>query len=193
MKTESTFRNMALALGTICLVCSLLLGVVYSVTKDPIAAAEVAKVNEAIAKVVPSFDNVPSEEVLQIDGCDVYVARKGGRPVGYAVKVFSSGFGGQIQMMVGFTAEGTIHNTSVISHSETPGLGAKIAQEGDQAAAPRAQIVGKNPASTKLSVKADGGDIDAITASTITSRAFLKGVETAYGVFLKIERDERKQ
>lgn len=96
-------------------------------------------------------------------------------------------------MMVGFTAEGTIHNTSVISHSETPGLGAKIAQEGDQAAAPRAQIVGKNPASTKLSVKADGGDIDAITASTITSRAFLKGVETAYGVFLKIERDERKQ
>ena len=193
MKTESTFRNMALALGTICLVCSLLLGVVYSVTKDPISAAEVAKVNAAIAQVVPSFDNVPSEDVLKIDGCDVYVARKGGNPVGYAVKVFSSGFGGQIQMMVGFETDGTIHNTSVISHSETPGLGAKIAQDGEQAAAPRAQIVGKNPSSTKLSVKADGGDIDAITASTITSRAFLKGVETAYEVFLKIGTDEQKQ
>ncbi len=187
MKAESTFRNMALALGTICLVCALLLGSAYSVTKEPIAAAEVAKVNAAIAKVVPSFDNVPSEEVLQIADCDVYVARKGGEPVGYAVKVFTSGFGGQIQMMVGFTADGIIYNTSIISHSETPGLGAKIAQDAEgQVAPPRARIVGKNPATTRLAVRADGGDIDAITASTITSRAFLKGVESAYGVFKKI-------
>lgn len=172
--------------------CSLLLGSVYAVTKAPIDQAGVAKVNAAISQVVPAFDNVPSEEVIETDGSEVYVAKQAGQTVGYAVKVAAAGFGGQIQMMVGFLPDGTIYNTSVISHSETPGLGAKIAGNGQQAP-PRAQIVGKNPATTRIAVKKDGGDIDAITASTITSRAFLKGVETAYDVFLKIRSDEQEQ
>lgn len=193
MSKESNFKNMAVVLGAICLVCSLLLGSVYAVTKAPIEQSGVAKVNAAIAQVVPAFDNVPSEEMIEVGGSEVYVAKKAGETVGYAIKVFSAGFGGQIQMMVGFQPDGTIYNTSVISHSETPGLGAKIAGNDGQAAPPRAQIVGKNPATTKIAVKKDGGDIDAITASTITSRAFLKGVGLAYEVFLKIKSNEQEQ
>ncbi|MBQ0024252.1 MAG: RnfABCDGE type electron transport complex subunit G [Bacteroidales bacterium] len=174
---------MVLSLTLICLVCSALLGVVYSVTKAPIDAVEVAKVNDAIAAVTPAFDNVPSEEMFKVEESEVYPAKQGGEIVGYAIKVKSSGFGGALQMMVGFTADGTIYNTSIISHSETPGLGAKIS---DENIAPRALVKGRNPENTNLTVSKDGGDIDAITASTITSRAFLKGVNAAYEIFRQV-------
>ena len=182
MAKPSTFGNMVLSLSLICLVCALLLAVVYSVTAGPIARTELEKVNGAIAAVVPEFDNIPSEELLQVDDSYVYPARKEGEIIGYAVRVKSSGFGGPIQMMVGFTPDGTVYNTSVISHSETPGLGAKIT---DLNSNPRAGIKGKNPGVNNITVKKDGGEIDAITASTITSRAFLKGVSAAYEVFKK--------
>jgi electron transport complex protein RnfG len=180
MATKSTFGNMVLVLSGICLVCSALLGTVYAVTKAPIEASELAKVNAAIAAVTPAFDNVPSEDVRTDGAAQIYTSRNGGEVVGYAIKVGVGGFGGTIQMMVGFTPDGTIYNTSVISHSETPGLGAKIV---DENCAPRMQVKGKNPATSNLTVSKDGGDIDAITASTITSRAFLKGVNIAYEVF----------
>lgn len=180
MAAKSTFGNMVLVLSGICLVCSALLGTVYAVTKAPIAASEVQKVNAAIAAVTPSFDNVPSEAVRDVEGGQIYTATNGGEPVGYAIKVSVGGFGGPLQLMVGFTPDGTVYNTSVISHAETPGLGAKLT---DENIAPRQQVKGKNPETNNLSVKKDGGEIDAITASTITSRAFLKGVNAAYEVF----------
>ena len=180
MAAKSTFGNMVLVLSGICLVCSALLGTVYAVTKAPIEASELQKVNAAIAAVVPSFDNVPSEAAQTVEGGQIYTATKDGEEVGYAIKVSVGGFGGPLQMMVGFTPDGTVYNTSVISHSETPGLGAKIVDENCN---PRAQVKGKNPSANKLSVSKDGGEIDAITASTITSRAFLKGVNAAYEVF----------
>ena len=179
MATKSTFGNMVLVLAGICLVCSALLGTVYAVTKAPIEASNLAKVNAAIAAVTPAFDNVPSEDVQKVDGGEIYTSRMGDEVVGYAVKVSTTGFGGTLTIMVGFAPDGTIYNTSVISHSETPGLGAKIV---DENCAPRTQVKGKNPASP-LSVSKDGGEIDAITASTITSRAFLKAVNAAYEVF----------
>lgn len=184
MARESTFGNMVLSLTIICLVCAALLGVVYSVTAEPIAQTEVAKVNNAIAAVAPEFDNFPSEDVARYGESEVYTAKMGENVVGYAIKVKTSGFGGPLQMMVGFTPEGEIYNTSIISCAETPGLGAKITDENIQ---PRVQVVGKNPSVDKISVKKDGGDIDAITASTITSRAFLKGVNAAYEVFQQIK------
>ena len=180
MARPSTFGNMVLSLSLICMVCALLLAVVYSVTAGPIAATELKKVNGAIAAVVPEFDNTPSDEVMKIGDSEVYPATKEGVITGYAVRVKSSGFSGPIQMMVGFTPDGTVYNTSVISHSETPGLGAKISEESSR---PRAQIKGRNPAVNNISVSNDGGEIDAITASTITSRAFLKGVAQAYEIF----------
>ena len=182
MAAKSTFGNMVLALGAVCLVCSALLGTVYAVTKAPIEASELQKVNAAIAAVTPAFDNVPSEAVQAVEGGEIYTATNGGETVGYAIKVNTGGFGGPLTLMVGFTPDGTIYNTSVVSHSETPGLGAKIV---DENIAPRVQVKGKSPATNNLSVKKDGGEIDAITASTITSRAFLKGVNAAYEVFQK--------
>ena len=187
MAKESSFKNMVITLSVICLVCSALLGVVYSVTKAPIEAAELAKINNAIKAVVPECDNNPSEEMIEVEGSVVYPAKVNGNIVGYAIKVKASGFGGPIQMMVGFNADGTIYNTSVISHAETPGLGAKITGE----IPTRTQIVGKNPASSNLTVTKDGGEIDAITASTITSRAFLKGVEAAYKVFVELQKQQQ--
>ena len=171
---------MVLALGAVCLVCSALLGTVYAVTKAPIEASELQKVNAAIAAVTPAFDNVPSEAVQAVEGGEIYTATHGGQTVGYAIKVTTGGFGGPLTLMVGFTPDGTVYNTSVVSHAETPGLGAKLV---DENVAPREQVKGKNPAVNKLSVRKDGGEIDAITASTITSRAFLKGVNAAYEVF----------
>ena len=172
---------MVLVLSGICLVCSALLGTVYAVTKAPIEASELAKVNAAISAVTPAFDNIPSEDVRTLDdGAQIYTSRMGGQVVGYAIKVSTSGFGGPLTIMVGFTPDGTVYNTSVISHSETPGLGAKLV---DENCAPRVQVKGKNPSTNKISVTKDGGEIDAITASTITSRAFLKGVNAAYEVF----------
>lgn len=188
MAKKSSFGNMVVMLTAICIVCSAVLGLVYTVTAEPIAAVEAAKINNAIAAVTPEFDNVPAKEVFTIDQDgvkgEVYPAKKGDQIVGYAIKVKSGGFGGPIQMMVGFTTDGTIYNTSVISHAETPGLGAKLS---DDAIPTRTQLKGLNPASSKISVKKDGGDIDAITASTISSRAFLKGVELAYNVFLCVQ------
>ena len=189
MASKSSFKNMVVVLTAICLIASALLAVVYNVTAEPIAKAEVAKVNAAISAVVPEFDNVPSEEVFEIeDGAKVskvYPAKKGGEIVGYAVEVKSGGFGGPIQIMVGFTPDGIIYNTSIVAASnETPGLGAKILDENIPI---RVQMKNLNPATTPLVVKNDGGSIDAITASTITSRGFLKGVEAAYGVFQKIQ------
>ena len=181
MAKKSTFGNMVLVLSGICLVCSALLGTVYAVTKAPIEASELAKVNAAISAVTPAFDSIPSEDVRTLDdGAQIYTSRMGGQVVGYAIKVSTSGFGGPLTIMVGFTPDGTVYNTSVISHSETPGLGAKLV---DENCAPRVQVKGKNPSTNKITVTKDGGEIDAITASTITSRAFLKGVNAAYEVF----------
>ena len=176
----STFGNMVLALTVICLVCAALLGLVQHVTAGPIARTDQQKENAAIAAVVPDFDNEPSAEKTAVGESVVFTARSGEDIVGYAIKVRTGGFGGTLVMMVGFTPDGTVYNTSVLSHSETPGLGAKITDEG---VAPRAQVIGKNPATTVMDVKKYHGDIDAITASTITSRAFLKGITIAYDVF----------
>ena len=96
---------------------------------------------------------------------------------GAAVKTSEGGFGGKIDMMVGFLADGTIKGTSVLSHAETPGLGANMTGKFKD------QFVDKNPADFRLIVKKDGGDVDAITAATITSRAFSKAVDKAYKAF----------
>jgi len=187
MAMESSFKNMVLSLTLVCMVCSALLGLVYGVTKAPIEAAAVAKTNAAISAVVPQFDNTPSDELFTVslsggEVLTVYPATKGGTPVGYAVETFTTkGFSGMVKVMVGFDTEGTICGTSVLSHSETPGLGAKMTEPSFYG-----QFVGKNPSSFSLEVKKDGGDIDAITAATISSRAYADALRRAYDAYLKI-------
>lgn len=191
MATKSSLLNMALVLTLVCLGASAAVAVVYSVTKEPIEIVNQQKVNNAIKEVVPAFDNAPSEEVLNVatpDGLEgkVYVAKSGSQVVGYAIEsTTSKGFGGPFTIMVGLTPDGVVYNTSVISHSETPGLGAKIV---DHESHFIQQWNGKNltDGSVKLAVKKDGGDIDAITASTITSRAYCDAMEIATKIFKSI-------
>ncbi len=190
MAKDSTLKNMAVTLTVICLVSSAVLGVVYAITEKPIEMAQVAKTNAAIAKVVPAFDNDPSSEVfnVEVDGKSykVYPAKKEGKIIGYAIESYTSaGFGGRINLMVGFNNDSTINNTAVISHNETPGLGDKMVEGKSNFSV---QFRGKNPAEFRLSVKKDGGDVDAITASTISSRAYCDALTSAWKVFLECKK-----
>ncbi len=180
MAIQSSLKNMVLSLGVICLVGSGLLAGVYVLTKDPIEAAAEAKTNNAIRQVLPEFDGVPEQKTIETDGGTIsyYVASNAGEVIGYAVTASASGFSGPVSLMVGITADGIIYSTSVLSQSETPGLGAKCTEP-----AFADQFKNLNPAATKLAVKKDGGDIDAITASTITSRAYVAAVNNALAIY----------
>lgn len=173
---------MVLTLFAITLVASTAVGLVYQVTKAPIAAADAAKLTAALSEVLPSFDNSPSEtkKVEMVDGGEIsiYTASEGGSTVGYAVETFTNaGYGGAIKLMVGLLPDGKINKIAVLSHAETPGLGNKIEPSKSNFSL---QFEGKDPQSFKLAVKKDGGDVDAITASTISSRAYLDAVQRAY-------------
>ena len=183
MAKESTFKNMLVSLTLICLICSALLGLVNMITEDTIARSKAEKIEAGIRAVVPEYDNSPVDEKFAVEEAEVYPATLAGNAVGYAVLLSTEGFGGPLTMLVGFTTDGTVYNTSVLSHNETPGLGAKIT---DSSLPIRNQVVGLNPSATKVSVVKDGGQIDAITASTITSRAFLAGINRASEIILKV-------
>ena len=126
MAAESNLKNMVMVLGLTCLACSAVLGGAYAITKEPIDAAAKAKTDKAIGAVLPAFDET-SYESVDVDGktYNYYKAVKGGETVGYAVESSVVGFGGPLSLMVGVTPDGVVHNTSVLSHAETPGLGAK--------------------------------------------------------------------
>ena len=182
MAVQSTFKNMSLCLLVICLVCSGLLAGVYALTKEPIDAAAKAKNEAAIMEVLPEAAvAVEEERTVEFEGA-TYTYNLGydeqGNTVGCAVNVAPVGFGGPIVLKVGFDVNGVIWNTKVLSQAETPGLGAKCVEPGFSA-----QFKGFNPAEKKLAVKKDGGDVDAITASTITSRAYADGLALAVKVF----------
>jgi electron transport complex protein RnfG len=185
-KIESTFKNMLLSLTLISLGASAALGYVYEFTKNPIEVSKINKKLDAIKIVVPAFTNNPNEEMYKLptgegDSLEVYPAKKDGELVGLAVKTFSKkGFSGQIGLMAGFKPDGTIVNITVLEQKETPGLGTKMAEP-----AFKDQFMGKNPADFKLIVKKDGGKVDAITAATISSRAFCDAIQKAHNTIMK--------
>jgi Na+-translocating ferredoxin:NAD+ oxidoreductase subunit G len=186
-KRESTFGNMVLALVVITFVASASLGFIYELTKEPIAMAAVAKRNQAIGAVVPQFNNDPSGEyyTIEVPGGElvVYPAMKDGEIVGAAIETFTNrGFSGQIRLMVGLLPDGTIHGIEVLEHRETPGLGDKI--ETDKSGF-HLQFKGENPAENfRVRIRQDGGDVDAITATTITSRAYCDAVNRAWNAYM---------
>lgn len=182
-KLSSTLTNMILSLTIISIIMAIALGFVYEKTKAPIEKGQQAKITNAIAEVLPTFDNDPTKEMTKIEGEDliVYKATKGGQWVGSAVKTYSpKGFAGKIVLMVGFLPDGTINNISVVEQKETPGLGTKMKEPKF-----KDQFNKKNPESFNITVKKDGGDVDAITASTISSRAFCDAVNRAFEAFKK--------
>jgi Na+-translocating ferredoxin:NAD+ oxidoreductase subunit G len=191
-KMESSLKNMVLSLTLISLVASAALGFTNDFTLKKIEESKNAKIVDAIKQVVPEFTNNPAAEKFLLptgegDSLDIYPAKNGDKIVGYAVKSFTNkGFGGHIAFMIGFLPDGTIVNINVLEQKETPGLGTKMVPQGT-AAMPefKDQFMGKNPASFSLKVKKDGGQVDAITAATISSRAFCDGVQRAYKTLKK--------
>jgi Na+-translocating ferredoxin:NAD+ oxidoreductase subunit G len=187
-KLTSSFKNMLASLLGITLIASTTLGVVNELTKDAIATTNANKQAQAIAMVLPKFDHLgESYKVKPTDGNDsieVFPALNAeGAVVANAVKTYTnSGFSGYIEIMAGFDAEGTITGFKVLKHAETPGLGSKMDAWFSDASKEAQTIIGKNPKSTKMLVKKDGGDLDAITAATISSRAFLDAINRAYSV-----------
>ena len=222
-KLESSLKNMLIVLTLVSAVAAFLLAYVNNVTSSTIA-----KINEeALSAGIKSVLNIGADEQIgvaekEVEGFTVYeVTRvdenqqgrhghRGGRGnetatwLGTAVKsTDKSGFGGDIEVLVGFNEEGKILGYEVLKHAETPGLGARAGEWfrtatsgevkevgvlskiffGNPDPAGSHNIIGRDIAQGELKVTKDGGDIDAITASTITSRAFLNAVNNAYKVF----------
>ena len=154
---KSTLVNMVAVLFTITLVASAGVGYVNMITVGPIAEAKAAATQSALRAVLPPFDRTETTE-LTLDELPVAVhtARSGEAVVGYAVETASkNGFSGMIRMVVGFDATGRVLNVNVLEQNETPGLGTKMADEGNPLFA---SFEGRNPGEMKLAVKKDGGD-----------------------------------
>jgi electron transport complex protein RnfG len=186
-KLPSTFPNMLIVLTVVALVSALALAFTYTATKEARELAKLKKTLTALEKVLPEFNNQPNDEKYGVSGfeeLEFYPAKKDGNRVGTAIKTYSdAGFGERIWIMVGFDANNKIINTWVIEQKETPGLGTKMKD-----AKFRDQFNGKDLASFKIRVKKDGGEVDAITAATISSRAFCEALERAYSALIKGEK-----
>ena len=187
-KLESTLTNMVLVLTSVAVIMGGILALVNHLTEGPISEVNKKKTDDGI-KAVMVCDNLvvaQTDTVKQdINGKEytyiIYQVKDAqGKDLGAAVESTTMGFGGDLKVMVGFAPEGTILGYTLLAHTETPGLGAKADkwfQKGE-----KGDIVGKSPAEP-LTVSKDGGQVDAITASTITSRAFLLAVNNAYNAY----------
>ena len=187
-KLESSLLNMTLVLTLVAVVMGAILAFVNHLTEGPIAEQKEKALADGIKTVMVCNDLVvaKTDEVKQnVDGKELtyiiyQVKDTQGKDLGAAVQSSTMGFGGNLKVLVGFNPEGQILGYTLLEHAETPGLGAKAdlwfqkGQKGD--------IIGKSPAEP-LTVSKDGGQVDAITASTITSRAFLKAVNQAYNAY----------
>lgn len=194
---KSSLLNMVLSLGIITIVAAALLAGVYTLTEQPIKAAALNKQIEAISAVTPEFNNDPVAEAIDItpEGestpLKVFPAKKDGQLVGAAIESYSlAGFSGEIRLIYGFDSEGNITGYEVMSHAETPGLGAKM-DEWFRSPEGNRNVIGLNPATSNMTVKKDGGDVDAITAATITSRAFLDALTRASNAYAKLQEQNK--
>ena len=189
-KLQCTLPTMLLSLTAICLVAGAVLAGVYEVTKDPIEAAKIAELNAAIKAVTPDFDNDPSAEAYMAvtgegDSLKIYPAKQGDEFVGVAVESNTKkGFGGEIKVIVGFDQAGKLLNYSVLQHAETPGLGAKM-QDWFRMDKNKQSVLGRSIPDGGLKVTKDDKEngVDAITAATISSRAFLDAINRAYRAY----------
>lgn len=179
---ESSLKNMVLVLFTITLLSSAAVGGVYMLTEEPIAQAKELAVKDALAQVLPQFE-ATTKQSIEVNQLPIvaHTATIAGETVGYAVESISkNGFGGTVRLMVGFDTEGKILNINVLEQKETPGLGTKMADEDNVLLA---SLKDKNASEVNMTVKKDGGDIDALTAATISSRAYAEAVAIAYEAF----------
>ena len=187
-KLESSFINMVTVLSGIAVFAAITLASVYTLTKEPIGNLERNKRQEAIRNVLPPydhFDSIPIEMNNGVETTKVYKAYdKNNLFVGAAVESSSNnGYKGHIDIIVGFNKKGIIVNYEVLEQNETPGLGSKMVDWFKTKKA-KQSIIGKDAGLAHLNITVDGGEIDAITAATISSRAFLFAVRNAYFEFI---------
>jgi electron transport complex protein RnfG len=186
-KKESTFLNMTITLFVITMVAGLSLGYVNDITVGPKAEAKLARKVNALKQVMAEFDNNPVEDVKMIkselvkDSVEVYTGTMKGVKSGIAVVGSSEkGYSGLVKLMIGFESDGAIKNIVVLEQKETPGLGTKMKEDKFLR-----QFRGKNPSTFNLKPRKDGGDVDALTGATISTRAFSEATQLAYDEFIK--------
>jgi len=186
-KKKDTFINMVVSLFAITIIAGFSLGFVNELTVGPIEKGKIERKVNALKLVLPEFDNNPVDEIQLInsefakDSVEVYPAFKNNEFVGAAIiGSTEKGFSGLIKIMVGFTPDGIIKNIEVLEQKETPGLGTKMKDDKYIA-----QYRQKDPSKFNLKVTKDGGEVDALTGATITSRAFGEAVQMAYDEFIK--------
>jgi len=196
-KIESTFANMVIVLVLITGVSAGCLGLVYNATKGPIEEAKKQKLKAAINIVVPGADQAEVGEEISVPSIDggedllFYEVRKDGNLIGTAIKSYTNrAFSGYMSVMVGLSPDGTIIDNNVLDHKETPGLGDKTSKSVSKW---NEQYKGKNPGVSNIKVKKDGGEIDAITAATITARAYSDAIQRAYDTFMKYNESAQNQ
>lgn len=179
---ESTFPNMVIVLLIISLISAGVLAATYESTAEDIAAHQLAKQLAAIDAVLPAeggyaYDNDILEDQTVSQGYQLYPAYIDSKLVGVAVLgIGNNGFGGPMQVMAGFSTRGELINAVVVQHSETPGLGTKV---GEEKFAAQFRGIELSPDEV-LTVSKDGGTIDAVTAATISSRAYCDAVSLAW-------------
>ena len=187
-KAKSTLLNMVLSLTIIAVVAAVALAAMNNATKEPIEQAKKEKTEQAIKAVLPEYAELQAIEI-NLDGepaalkCNKAFDASGNF-VGMAVESFTEkGFNGHIGVMVGFDAEGNVFGYQILETGETPGLGSKAGDWFQKDG--KGSIIGKTPGDNGFSVSKDGGDVDAITAATISSRAFCDAINRAYKAFQK--------
>ncbi len=194
-KLESTITNMVVVLVGVALITGSILAYVNHVTEEPIKLQAEKTLADGIKAVMGGVElSVAKEDTVKqnVSGKELtFVIHEAvaadGRPIGAAVESTSGGFGGDLKILVGFDSDGKILGYTILQHAETPGLGAKADKWFQKDG--KGCVIGKNPAADNLTVRKDGGDIDAITASTITSRAFLLAVNQAYQAYKSLPVD----
>lgn len=188
-KLESSITNMVLVLVGVALITGGILAYVNHITEAPIKLQAEKTLADGIKAVMGGVQlSVAENDTIKqtIKGKEaVFVIHKtvdsNKQDLGVAVESTTGGFGGDLKVLVGFDKDGNILGYTILQHAETPGLGAKADKWFQKDG--KGNIIGKNPNKDNLTVKKDGGDIDAITASTITSRAFLLAVTQAYNAY----------
>ena len=191
-KLESSLKNMVLVLVGVALIVGAVLAYVNHITSGPIAQKAEQTLAAGIKSVMGTDElQVAAQEEVQqsIDGKQVTFvihkcSDKGGKALGAAVESTTGGFGGDLKVLVGFDNDGKILGYTILQSSETPGLGAKASTWFQKDG--KGNVIGKTPKDGDLHVSKDdknGNAVDAITASTITSRAFLKAINQAYAAY----------
>jgi electron transport complex protein RnfG len=177
------FFRLAGTLTIICMFAAGALSYTFSVTQPTIEANRLQKKLAMIEAVLPPFDNKPDQDSIRLtnpkgEAVDFYIAKKDGKPTGVAFQSTAQGYSSRIVIMIGLTPEGKIYGLRILDQSETPGLGNKISKDTFTQ-----QFINKDLSSSRWDVKKLKGDFDQVTAATISSKAFIRGVQEGLSLY----------